>query len=201
MGSARRQLRKVIRPQREENSTPSDGPQAEFTALRAEILQSQQMLWNSLALELTATGVIFSFSLSNKSRVPFLLILPVVTYALTNVYASNNNKLILIGSYIKEKLSPRMPGGLGWEEYLDDRSRSDHAEITGPSGRIRYYLPFPYIFLAIPLAALAWTVPYISSGMHLSGATRIFLVISWIFDLVITALLFRYLQPSRRGER
>jgi hypothetical protein len=41
---------------------------AEFTALRAEIFQVFSMQWNIVALQLTATAVLFSFALTNHSR-------------------------------------------------------------------------------------------------------------------------------------
>jgi hypothetical protein len=56
---------------------------AEFAALRAEILQRTSLQWNIFALQLTAAGVVFSFALSSPSHTAFLLILPVITYALT----------------------------------------------------------------------------------------------------------------------
>ena len=113
-------------------NSPSDGPQAEYAALRAELLQCQQMIWNSLALELTATGVVFSFSLSSTSRVPFLLILPILTYTLTHVYVDNVERMMLIGEYIGNKLSTL---GLGWERFLGEKAKSDHSirrRWTGP---------------------------------------------------------------------
>jgi hypothetical protein len=52
-----------------------DGPLAEFSSLRAEIIQAMQMQWNSFALQLTATAAVFSFSLTGGSRTGFLLYL------------------------------------------------------------------------------------------------------------------------------
>ena len=54
---------------------------AEFSALRAEMTNRQNLQWNVFALQVTAAGVIFSFALSNSNRTGFLLILPVITYA------------------------------------------------------------------------------------------------------------------------
>jgi hypothetical protein len=60
---------------------------AEFSALRAEILQWTSMQWNIFALQLTASGVVFSFALQSFSR-DYLANLAVITYALTGRYVS-----------------------------------------------------------------------------------------------------------------
>ena len=202
-------------PEPESNSP--DGPLAEFTALRAEILQSLQIQWNSFALQLTATGAIFSFALSSSSRTGLLLILPVVTYALSNYWVNNLTTLERIGRYIRDDLSGRVPGELKWERWLkEDHAGKHRQDLSGDKDKpsrlhsflgklVRWarkknlpYLPFPYIFPATSLAALAWTIPYIFSSNHVSDVTRSFLVIVWVFDFVITALSFRHLR--RRPE-
>ncbi len=175
----------------------SDGPLAEFAALRAEILQSQQMQWNSFALELTATAVIFSFALSNSARTPFLLILPPVTYALNNWNVRSLYNMERIGQYIRDELSNRVPGGLGWEEWHKDKDIPQPKRIIGG---FSVYFPFPYIFLAASLAALVWTVPYISSARHLSDVNRTFLIIVWVLDLGITMRSLRHIRVSGKAR-
>ena len=59
---------------------------AEFAALRAEVLQAFSTQWNILALQLTATAVLFSFSLTSRTRTGFLLIVPIVSYVLNGRY-------------------------------------------------------------------------------------------------------------------
>jgi hypothetical protein len=83
---------------------------AEFAALRAEILQRQNIQWNTFALQLTAAGVVFSFALSNPSHTGFLLILPVVTYALTGRYVSQSIGTEKVGIYIREVLNVKFEG-------------------------------------------------------------------------------------------
>lgn len=58
----------------------------EFSALRSEILQRSSVNYSIFALQLAAGGVVFSFALSGAGRTGFLLILPVVTYALASRY-------------------------------------------------------------------------------------------------------------------
>jgi hypothetical protein len=159
-----------------------DGPLAEFTALRAEILQGFQMQWNSFALQLTATAVIFSFSLSNTSRTGFLLILPVITYALSSHYLGHYVGMHKITTYIMEELSPKIPGGLRWEEW----QRQYAFSRGGPVGRLSTYVSFPWIFPMVSMAAIIWSTPYILYNSHLSGLNRGFLIVIWILDFAIT---------------
>jgi hypothetical protein len=99
------------------NSADRDAVIAEFTALRAEILQRSDTQWNVLALQLTATGVIFSFALSNSSHIGSLLILPVITYALTGRYVSQAFGTDKIAKYIREVLDVKMKGAFQWEAW------------------------------------------------------------------------------------
>lgn len=159
-----------------------DGPLAEFAALRAEMLQGFQMQWNSFALQLTATAVIFSFSLSNTSRTGFLLILPVITYALSSQYQGNYVSMYKIATYIMEELSPKVPGGLRWEEW----QRQYAFSRSGPVGRLSTYVSFAWIFPMVSITAIVWSAPYILFDSHLSGLNRGFLIVIWILDFAIT---------------
>src|SRR2546430_3154312 len=59
----------------------------------------------------------FSFALSNPSHTGFLLILPVVTYALTGRYVSQFLGTQKVGTYIREVLEVKAKGQLHWEEW------------------------------------------------------------------------------------
>jgi hypothetical protein len=84
----------------ESHADETEGPLAEFAALRAQILQSIQMQWNIFALQLTATAALFSFALSSFSRTGYLLILPVITYALSGRYIYEYWTTQRLGIYI-----------------------------------------------------------------------------------------------------
>jgi len=177
-----------------------DGPLAEFAALRAEILQSFQAQWNSFALQLTATAVIFSFSLSNTSRTGFLLILPVITYALSRQYQSNTAGIQRIAKYIMEELSPRVPGGLRWEEWLRQYLSSGGQRSGRLGGRLRIglHLPFPSIFPMVSMAAIAWTVPYILFSNHVSDLGRGFLIVICLVDSWLTGVSFYSIKQEQK---
>jgi hypothetical protein len=151
------------------------------------------MQWNSFALQLTATAVVFSFSLPGNSRTGFLLILPVITYVLGSHYTSSYIGMQNIAIYIMEELSPRVPNGLNWEEWRRRYARSHRG-----SGYPSFYLPPPTVFPVVSVIALAWTTPYIVSNIHLSGLSRTFLAVIWGLDVGITFVgLYTMTQAQR----
>ena len=93
-----------------QNSNPVDRKTviAEFVALREEILQRSNLQWNIFALQLTATGVVFSFALSDPSHASILLILPVIAYALAGRYVFQGFNIDKIATYIREVLDVKM---------------------------------------------------------------------------------------------
>src|SRR6266545_3786053 len=115
---------------------------AEFSALRDEIIQLEQWQSNVFALQLTAVAAIFSFSLSSHSRTGFLLILPVLSYALTRRYLEIEAGIYRISDYIIEELSPKTNGGLGWEEW--NRERMDSTSSQWPK-ITRWISPVPFV--------------------------------------------------------
>lgn len=150
---------------------------AEFATLRSEALQAFSMQWNIIALQLTTTGVLVSFSLSNRSRTGFLLIIPVVSYILNGRYLRSERLVVLIAAYIVDELSPRVPGGLNWEKWL--RSR------PAPNQILRWLAHGPLVFAMISIATLAWTVSYIRNSGQLSSDNRWMLSVIWLLDLIL----------------
>jgi hypothetical protein len=168
----------------------SAGPLAEFAALRTEILQSLQMQWNIFALQLTATAALFSFSLSSPSRTGFLLILPFVTYFLSERYLAMYYAMQQLGSYIKDELSSRVPGGLHWEAWYRQHSSPYHKPLLG------WFTPLPMIFPGTSVVAILWVAPYVWLGGHISDSRRITLGIAWILSLVFTVVSLYVFRKS-----
>jgi hypothetical protein len=162
----------------------------EYSALRTEIIQLEQIQWNIFALQLTATAVIFSFSLSNSSRSGFLLILPLISYALSRHHLGRSAGVDRLSRYIAEELSPKVGGGFGWEEWNRERTYSRQSHEGS-----RLYLiltdlldPRAIIFAGVSIAALAWVAPYILFQPHLSILNRVMLSIAWFADLIFSLL-------------
>lgn len=167
----------------------SDAIIAEYSALRTEIIQMEQMQTNTFALQLTAAAVIFSFSLSSGSRTGFLLILPIVSYALSRRYLLTNETMRRLSEYITEELSPKVQGGFGWEAWNRERS------ALGNYGRLQLFAraaswvgPIPLAFVWISLAALAWVIPYILFQHGLSALNRVELAVVWLIGLAFSSL-------------
>ena len=150
---------------------------AEFAALRTEALQALSMEWNIIALQLTATGVLFSFALTNHSRIGFLLIVPVVSYVLSGRYLRNDRAFILIGVYIKTDLSIRVPG-LNFEWWY--KSFPD----PNPSRTLQKLAYGPAVFSGISIVALTWLIPYIFHPKnHISSFSGWMLGIAWVREI------------------
>jgi hypothetical protein len=174
---------------------------AEFSALRTEALQAFSMQWNIIALQLTATSVLVSFSLTDRSRTAFLLIIPIVSYVLNGRYLRSERLIVEIAAYIMEELSLRVPGGLGWESRIRKRSSPDQI--------LRWFAHGPLIFSVISIVTLTWTVPYILYAKELSTANRWMLGIVGMLDLTLTLISIytikivygaRFKERSRSGQ-
>jgi hypothetical protein len=160
---------------------------AEFAALRAEILQRQNIQWNTFALQLTAAGVVFSFALSNPSHRGFLLILPVVTYALTGRYVSQAIGTEKAGIYIREVLDVKANGQLHWEEWNKTQRIITVRTLTWVNP---LFLAFP----GVAVIALAWVAPYVWTSHSTPVGERVLIVIVWLIGVAITALSFQLIS-------
>jgi hypothetical protein len=169
---------------------------AEFEALHTEILQRLNMQWSMFALQLTAAGVVFSFSLSNSSHTGFLLILPLVTWALTGRYVSQHIAIQRIGSYIREVLESKASGGLAWENWSKSQLHSAFWSLT-------WLNPLYFAFPGVAAAALIWVAPYVWGGHGISVLGHVMLVIVWFIDIgmVILSLQMLIWMQSRHWRR
>jgi hypothetical protein len=156
---------------------------AEFSALRAEILQRQNMQWNMFALQLTAAGVVFSFALSNPSHTGFLLILPVITYALTGRYVGHFISTQKLATYIREVLEVRAHGQLHWEAW--------HKGQPTATLVLTWLNPLFLVFPGVAVIAILWVAPYVWTGHSTSIGERVLIIIVWLVNVAITALSFQ----------
>jgi hypothetical protein len=158
----------------------SVGPLAEFAALRNEI----DALWKSqmqiFALQLTVVGAVFSFVLSHREQTELLLLVPVVSYLLGARYISLERGMLLIGRYIRESLSDRVPGGLGWESWW----RTQDRRKEGLQG---WALPLWLLFPGTAILAIAWSVTTSLHQQSLGVAAAAF-AFAWLIEATLTAL-------------
>lgn len=156
---------------------------AEFQTLRTEILQRSNTQWNIFALQLTAAAVVFSFALSNPSHTGFLLVLPVVTYALSGRYASQYLGINKMGQYIRDVLEPKAKGQLQWETWSKQNRRANRT--------LNWVNPLYLTFPGVACVSLAWVAPYVWTSQHASLGTRILLIVIWVIGIAVTALSFQ----------
>ncbi|MFK0157170.1 hypothetical protein ACIQVL_09040 [Streptomyces sp. NPDC090499] len=162
----------------------AEGPLAEFAALRQEIIQRQATQHNVLALQLTISGAVFSFALTGTSRSGFLLIVPVSTYMLCSRFVEDHVGIGQLGRYIREHLSPRIPGGLGWESWVIQNPA--RFGIPGLLWIYAYLVTYPGVAL-LALGAAAPATFTTDHGQQALGVT-VGLVIVWLLGLIVTAL-------------
>jgi hypothetical protein len=171
----------------DEGSPGQDAALAEFGALRAEIIARQNSQQGLLSIQLTATGALFSLALSGAGKAAVLLVLPLVTYMLAGRHVSHSYACHSIAAYIRAELSGRVPGGLGWEDWLL-RHRS------GPA-RSRTLSPLVITFPGISLLALMGSMPYLASLS--TSFTTAMLWAAWLAGFAFTGLTARLISNIR----
>jgi hypothetical protein len=130
--------------------SPRDGPLAEFSALRQEI-ERRNLVQHALFIFQLTAAAIFSFVIGHKGHVGFLLIVPISTYMLCARYVEQQYGIQRAATYIKNELSNRVPGGLGWEAW-----QTQHLDFVRGS-TIRRVNALIITFPAVAVAALIWT--------------------------------------------
>lgn len=186
-GIAGRMQQSGTAPHPPPSAPPTDGPLAEFAALRAEILQNSQQMAGLFALQVGASGTALSYSLATPQK-QFVAL--VVSYLLCSRYFYHYHSIRAVARYIHEELSPRIPGGLGWEEWLQRNVRW--------SGRpVRQQLGNAVAFTGTAILAWLLSTPGVFAA-HASADMRAVLVISWATSLGFVGLTGRVIVTVLR---
>jgi hypothetical protein len=162
------------------NLDQCDGPVAEFVALREEMQERFKAQQTLLTLQLTLVATIFGFVISQRDDATLLLILPFSSYLLCGRQVAQHFAGQRIAQYITDELTPRVHGGLGWEQWLQSRER--HPHLLGST------LPLLLTYAGASLLALTWTFSFIFLREGLSSVPRIGLAVLWLLGLVISGL-------------
>ena len=99
---------------------------AEYGSLRQEIDARAKRLHQILTTQLFVAGAIFAFALGtapNAGNPAVLLILPYTSFLLLGRFADQQHAVNRITDFLRDNLSPRMPGRLHWEEWSDKNRR------------------------------------------------------------------------------
>lgn len=158
-----------------------EGPLAEFSALRQEIQERVKAQQQMLSLQLTVSAAIFGFAISRPGMTALLLIMPFTSYLLCGRLVAQHFGTLRVAEYITGELNDRVPGGLGWEEWLRRRQpRGPH--FLGST------LPLLLTFVATSVFALGWTIGYVFLRGGVETAPRIGLVVVWSFGVAAAVL-------------
>lgn len=163
-----------------------EGPLAEFAALRSEIDRRASTQNTLFVSQLTVTGAIFSFAVSAPSRTALLLILPISSYMFGVRYVAQQKAIFTIARYIREDLSARVPGGLKWEAWINQRRR---ASPRASDVILDYTWPIMFLFPGLSLLSILWLVPtiFFVDWTH-NTVQRVGLALVWLLDLGVVAV-------------
>ncbi len=188
---------------RKTSTAPShdfDGPLAEFSALRAEIQERVKAQQQMLSLQLTLSGAVFGFAISQRGMTALLLILPFSSYLLCGRLVAQHFGTLRVAKYISEELSPRVPGGLKWEQWLQHQ-QSQRLHFLGSTA------PLLLTFVGASILSLGWTIGYVFLHDSAAALERIALIILWLVGLAaagLSAMLILQMAgrlPVRRWEQ
>jgi hypothetical protein len=169
-----------------------DAALAEFAALRAEILARNGHQHTMMGLNLTISGAVFSFALTQPSRLLALLVVPFTAFMIGGRYIAQDYGVTTIGGYLREHLSRRVVGGLGWEAFIHQNRAAN---------RTRLYFGLDPLFIAFPgiaTAALAFCARPVWLSLSNASVQGVLTSVVWIAGLLLVAISFRNVWRIRR---
>lgn len=109
--------------------------------------------------------------------------LPLISYILASRYFLHHDAIDKMSKYICTELSPKVPGGLGWEKWVKDRRRDRRY-------RWLFLHPIRVLFPGVGAVALAWVAAAyaLSPERHLTDLLWGF---AWILGAVTTFLTWK----------
>jgi len=147
--------------------------EAEYAALRAEILQRAEFQQRTVHLAIVIVGTLATVFFQFRSPPWVLLIYPVLSVALAAEWAFNNVRIMQIGSYIRDTVETGRPG---WEHFL--QSHASAPRLRWVSGVV-----FAHgIFVLMPLLCIA-------AAFLLSARLSVYELALACFDVALTLVV------------
>jgi hypothetical protein len=162
-----------------------DAVLAEYTALRQELEGLSGRLQSTFTLQLVATATLFSFALSDPKKGSFLLVLPIVSYALCARAMTHRYGIRDIARYISEQLSPRISGELPYEEWFEKNNSLPRF--------VAFTHPYFVAFFGSSLGSLVWTIPLAVRYVRINPLEGMGFSASWAIGLLATLGTLRLL--------
>jgi hypothetical protein len=170
--------------------TGYEGPLAEFSALRQEIDARNGNQHQILSLQLLTAGGIFGLVIKDREFVPLLILVPFTSYLLCGRCVTQGHAVERIAQYIRRRLSPQVPGGLGWEKWHRARRRRDYRW----SWFVPLLLSFPGASL-LAIGACGFAVALMHDKAFTKEPARYFLIAACV--LAVVPLVGSVVQLSR----
>lgn len=146
-----------------------DGALAEYAALRQEVDSRWSRAHNLLTTQLTVCGAVFGLTLASQGQVRVLLVVPLISYLLCARFYSQVLAIHRITVYIRSRLSPRVHGGLRWEEHL----------TRNPAASALPWLSSHLLTFPGPAAlALIWVTGYVYTA-PMATMVRVGMITAW----------------------
>jgi hypothetical protein len=170
----------------------------EFRALRQELDARAQRLYSLSALQLTISGAIFAFAITQDIRA-LLLLIPFSSYLLCGRYYDQHKGGLRIARYIRERLDKDQNVALGWEKWISETRINDRIRLKRLEEFAGLTIPLYLLFPVTPVVALLWALPEIfGRRQDLAGIT---ITITWILGLLTTLACFYLVKKLVGGIR
>jgi hypothetical protein len=125
--------------------------EAEFSALRAEILQRAQFQQQLVNLSVITAGTLLTLFFQYKGPSWLLLIYPILAVFVALEWSFNNSRIFQIGRYIRQEIEDKWAGP-GWENHL--RSPASRTSVSWLSGTKLAYGTFAVLPLIVLVLGL-----------------------------------------------
>lgn len=124
----------------------------QYLTLREEIKQTKERIFKTIGFGLIVVPA--SQFLANAYKIDTVtLSIPVLVVVVALVYLSENNALMRCGRYIKRYIECEIEEVIGWEEWLDTKSKYDTRAVDKYLSYAFYLLFFVYFAGSVFLAA------------------------------------------------
>jgi hypothetical protein len=146
--------------------------------------------WKVTAFLITTSGAVFGFAFTSANRMPLLLIIPFSSNILAARWVGCQQLIERTSLYIRTELDPRVPGGIGYENWL----RGIPVEPFGIRRIVRYAQASPMAVVFPTLATLALAIVawwFLLSGRPWSDPTVSPGLAAWAAGVVLTILSLR----------
>lgn len=151
--------------------------EAEYSALRNEVLKRLELRYQTIRLTLIIAGIFLTLGLRDEISERVLLVYPILALFLATSWIHHGFAISRLGKYIREELEPKL--NMGWETFL----KESDPPYFGKFGKISSV----GLFLLTQILSLGFALSNIKFGIFESV-----LLLTSIIAMIITVALFHY---------